>query len=75
MKPSDRKGNGIEKTPFKEAESAPVSSSEEPSKRSAVKKVADLRTAVEGGTYRVESRKVADKIVKDALREIRNRHR
>jgi anti-sigma28 factor (negative regulator of flagellin synthesis) len=75
VKPSDRKGNGIEKTPLKEAESMPVSSSEEPSKGSAVKKVADLRTAVEGGTYRVEARKVADKIVKDALREIRNRHR
>jgi anti-sigma28 factor (negative regulator of flagellin synthesis) len=75
VKPSDRKGNGNGKTPLKEAEGAPVPSSEEPPKGSAVKKVADLRNAVEGGTYRVEARKVADKIVKDALREIRNRHR
>lgn len=38
-----------------------------------VKNVARLRNAVENGTYRVEARKVADKIVKDAVREIRSR--
>jgi anti-sigma28 factor (negative regulator of flagellin synthesis) len=35
----------------------------------------DLRNAVENGSYRVEPEKVADKIVKDAVREIRNRLR
>ena len=39
------------------------------------RKVQALRTSVEGGKYRVESRKVADRIVRDAVREIRSRLR
>jgi anti-sigma28 factor (negative regulator of flagellin synthesis) len=39
------------------------------------KKMKSLRTAVAGGTYRVESKKVAGKIVDDAVREIRSRLR
>ncbi len=75
MKPSDRKGNGVGKTPIKEAENKSAPSPEGTAKGSSVKKVADLRSAVDSGTYRVESRKVADKIVKDALRDIRSRIR
>jgi hypothetical protein len=37
--------------------------------------MADLRMEVDAGTYRVESRKVAGKIVRDAVREIRKRLR
>lgn len=75
MKPSDRKGNGVGKTPIKGAGNKPVPSPEGAAKGGSVKKVADLRAAVDNGTYRVESRKVADKIVKDALRDIRSRLR
>jgi anti-sigma28 factor (negative regulator of flagellin synthesis) len=75
VKPSDRKGNGVGKTPKKEAEIKAVSSPDRAVKGGAVKKVADLRAAVNNGTYRVESRKVADKIVKDAVRDIRSRTR
>ena len=75
MKPSDRKGNGVGKTPMKEAENKPVSSPDRAARGGAVKKVADLRTAVNNGTYRVEPKKVADKIVKDAVRDIRSRLR
>lgn len=39
------------------------------------RKVQALRTSVGDGKYRVESRKVADRIVRDAVREIRNRLR
>jgi len=75
VKPSNRKGNGIGKTPLKESKSASVSSSDDVGKGGAVKKVADLRAAVDSGTYRVEAKKVADKIVRNAVREIRNRLR
>jgi hypothetical protein len=54
---------------------APVSPPNGASKGRTVKKVADLKTAVDNGTYMVESRKVADKIVKDAVRDIRTRLR
>jgi anti-sigma28 factor (negative regulator of flagellin synthesis) len=37
--------------------------------------VAALRAAMNNGTYRVEPKKVADKIVKDAVRDIRSRLR
>jgi anti-sigma28 factor (negative regulator of flagellin synthesis) len=37
--------------------------------------VQELRTALEGGKYRVEPRKVADKIIRDAVRVIRGRLR
>lgn len=40
-----------------------------------VEKVEEIRSAVDGGTYRVEGEKVAEKMVADAVREIRNRHR
>jgi len=53
----------------------PDSSPDDMTKACAVKKVADLRTAVDNGTYRVEAKKVAEKIVRDAVREIRNRLR
>jgi len=75
VKPSDRKGNGVGKTPKKEAENKPVSSPDRAVGGGAVKKVADLLTSVNNGTYRVESKKVADKIVKDAVRDIRSRLR
>ncbi len=39
------------------------------------KKMKSLRNALAGGTYRVESKKVAGKIVDDAVREIRSRLR
>lgn len=38
-------------------------------------KAETLRIAVDGGKYRVESKKVADKIVMKAVREIRGRLR
>ena len=37
------------------------------------RKIQALRNAVESGKYRVESRKVAERIVSDAVREIRGR--
>ncbi len=39
------------------------------------RRVQELRTALEGGKYRVEPRKVADKIIRDAVRVIRGRLR
>ena len=75
VKPPDRKGNRIEKAPPKEAGGRPGPSPGGPANRNGVKKVTDLRSAVENGSYRVEAKKVADKIVKDAVREIRNRLR
>jgi len=75
VKPSNRKGKGNGKTPRKKAQNEPVSFPGGKAKACAVKKVADLRTAVDNGTYRVEAKKVAEKIVKDAVREIRNRLR
>ena len=75
VKPSDRKGKGVGNTPLKRAKRMPDSSPDGMTKSCPVKKVADLRTAVDNGTYRVESKKVAEKIVRDAVREIRNRLR
>ncbi len=40
-----------------------------------VEKVEALHAAVDNGTYHVPGEKVADKMVKDAVREIRNRNR
>lgn len=37
--------------------------------------VAGIRKAVESGKYRVEPKKVADKMVEDAIRDIRSRGR
>ncbi len=53
----------------------PDSSPDGMKKACPVNKVADLRTAVDNGTYRVDAKKVAEKIVRDAVREIRNRLR
>ena len=75
MKPSDRKGKGVGNTPLKRAKRMPDSSPDGMTKACPVKKVADLRTAVDNGPHRVESNKVAEKIVRDAVREIRNRLR
>ena len=75
VKPPDRKGNRIEKAPLKEAEGALRPSPGSGGNGNGVKKMTDLRNAVENGSYRVEPEKVADKIVKDAVREIRNRIR
>ncbi len=71
----DRKGNRIRKTPLKEAEGRPGPSPGRVANGNGVKKVTNLRDAVENGSYHVEAEKVADKIVKDAVREIRNRLR
>ncbi|GAB4361488.1 MAG: hypothetical protein Kow00128_00330 [Deltaproteobacteria bacterium] len=38
-------------------------------------RVEEIRSAVDGGTYRVQGEKVARKMVDDAVREIRNRYR
>jgi hypothetical protein len=75
VKPPDRKGNRIEKPSPKGAGGRPGTSPGRAAKGNGVKKVTDLRCAVENGSYRVEPEKVADKIVKDAVREIRNRLR
>jgi hypothetical protein len=75
VKPPDRKGNRIEKAPLKEAAGRPGPSPGRVAKGNGVKKVTDLRNAVKNGSYRVEASRVADKIVKDAVREIRNRLR
>ncbi|HZW37096.1 MAG TPA: flagellar biosynthesis anti-sigma factor FlgM [Candidatus Deferrimicrobiaceae bacterium] len=37
--------------------------------------MAILRTALDSGQYRVESKKIADKMTRDAVREIRSRLR
>ncbi len=39
------------------------------------RKIQALRNAVDSGKYRVDSRKVAERIIKEALREIRGRAR
>jgi anti-sigma28 factor (negative regulator of flagellin synthesis) len=75
VNPPNRKGNGNGKTPPREAGSARVTSDEERSGGNPVKKMAELRTAVNGGTYHVESRKVAGRIVNDAVKEVRKRLR
>lgn len=75
MKPPDRKGNRIGNPPLKGAEGRPAHAPGNGANGNGVKKVTDLRNAVENGSYRVEPEKVADKIVRDAVREIRNRLR
>jgi anti-sigma28 factor (negative regulator of flagellin synthesis) len=75
VKPPDRKGNRIGKIPLKEAKGTLGPSHGNGANGNGVKKMTDLRDAVENGSYRVEPEKVADKIVKDAVREIRNRLR
>jgi len=75
VKPPDCKGNRIGKAPLKESERRPGPSPGRVASGNGVKKVTDLRNAVENGSYRVEAKKVADKIVKDAVREIRTRLR
>ncbi len=75
VKAPDCKGNRIGKAPLKEAEGRPRPSPGRGANGKGVKKMTDLRIAVENGSYRVESKKVADKIVKDAVREIRSRLR
>lgn len=72
VKPLNPKGNGNGKAAPEKAKGGRGSTAGRGTKRG-VKNVARLRIAVENGTYRVEARKVADKIVKDAVREIRSR--
>jgi anti-sigma28 factor (negative regulator of flagellin synthesis) len=40
-----------------------------------VEKVGRIQAAVDAGTYRVEGGRVAEKMVSDAVRELRNRTR
>lgn len=40
-----------------------------------VEKVGRIQSALDAGTYQVEGEKVADKVVSEAVREIRNRTR
>lgn len=75
MNPSNRKGNGNGKAPPKGSGGAHGSSPVPPVKGGGVKKVAILRTALDSGQYRVESKKIADKMTRDAVREIRSRLR
>jgi anti-sigma28 factor (negative regulator of flagellin synthesis) len=75
VNPPNRKGNGNGKIPPREAERAGIAPEEVRAKRTPVKKMAELRTAVDDGTYHVESRKVAGRIVDDAVKEIRKRLR
>ena len=75
VKPSNRKGNRIGKASLKEAKGALGRPPGDGANGNGVKKVTVLRNAVENGSYRVEPEKVADKMVKDAVREIRNRLR
>lgn len=70
VKPSNPKGNGNGKAPPKAGKAVPGPSA---GSIAGVRKVAHFRDAVESGAYRVEARKVADKIVKDAVLEIRSR--
>lgn len=46
-----------------------------PEKKDNSRKIEALQSAVRNGKYSIESRKVAEKIIKDALREIRGRLR
>jgi hypothetical protein len=75
VKSSNSKGNGIGKGPLKEPAGARAPSPGRVAKGDGVKKVAVLRTAIDRGEYRVPAKKVADKIVKDAVRDIRSRLR
>lgn len=75
MKPLNHKGNGNGKPSQKGGKGVPGPSADRAGIGAGVRKVAHLRDAVESGRYRVEARKVADKIVKDAVREIRSRLR
>lgn len=77
-KPSGRKGNGTGDSPRekpKSPEGAIIPVPEDAGKGCAAKKIKSLRTAVARGNYRVEAKKVAGKIVDDAVREIRRRIR
>ncbi|HEY5995423.1 MAG TPA: flagellar biosynthesis anti-sigma factor FlgM [Candidatus Deferrimicrobiaceae bacterium] len=40
-----------------------------------IEKVESIQTAMDAGTYHVEGNKVAERIVSEAVREIRNRNR
>lgn len=77
-KPSGRKGNGTGDS-LKEkpngSEGAGFPGHADAGKERAAKKIKSLRTAVASGNYRVEAKKVAGKIVDDAVREIRRRFR
>ncbi|NJD63165.1 MAG: flagellar biosynthesis anti-sigma factor FlgM [Deltaproteobacteria bacterium] len=75
VNPSNRKGNGNGKAPPKDAGGAPGSPPVQAGKGGGVKKVAILRTALDSGQYQVESKKIADKMARDAVREIRSRLR
>jgi hypothetical protein len=75
VNPSNRKGNGNGKTLLGKAGGAPVPPPVRAVKGGGAKKVAVLRIALDSGQYRVESKKIADKMAKDAVREIRSRHR
>jgi len=77
-KASGRKGNGSGDSPGKRMKSPGIRDLPAPGaagKGCAAKKLKSLRTAVAEGNYRVESKKIADKIVDAAVREIRDRTR
>jgi len=77
-KPSGRNGNGTGDVPEKNperSENAKVQVPEEVEPACAAERANVIRAALAGGRYRVESKKVAEKIVDDAVREIRNRTR
>lgn len=63
------------KAPSKKAQRSSPASPGNGGNGNGVKKVAALRNAVESGRYRVEAAKVADKMVRNAVREIRTRLR
>ncbi len=75
---SGRNGNGGGKDPGKGPDS-PVemdsSAPGGPGAGSSAEKVNALRAAIAAGAYRVDSKKVAGKIIDDVLQEIRNRTR
>jgi len=76
LKPSDKKGNGNASHRERgDLRGVPPLSGNGGKKGSDPRKIQALRNAVDSGNYRVESRKVAEKIVKDAVREIRSRLR
>lgn len=69
MKSSGRKGSGAgnkDTGAHRAAAGAPEIRAE---------KVAKIQSSIDSGTYRVEGRKVANKMVADAVQEIRNRSR
>lgn len=75
MKSSDRKENGNGKGALKGVPGAHGPSPGRVANGGGVKKVAALRTAIDRGEYRVQAKKVAEKIVNDAVRDIRSRLR